>query len=69
MTNILFSLIAFRISRDINPSPIQNFRNLNLEVYLLGAVGSLDGKCFICVNSFFWPLKTECNYNLVRSLF
>ena len=42
---VLF-LYVLRISRDINPSPaIQNFRNLNEEVYLLGAFGSLFGKC------------------------
>ena len=51
--SVFFLLVEFRISRDINPSPIQNFRNLNLEVYLLGAVGSLDGKGFIFVNYFF----------------
>lgn len=45
MTNVPF-LRKLRISRDINPSPaIQNFRNLNEEVYLLGAIGSLSGKC------------------------
>ena len=37
-----------RISRDINPSPaIQTLRNLNEEVYILGAIGSLSGKCLI----------------------
>jgi len=37
-------MMKCRISRDINPSPaIQNVRNLNEEVYLLGAIGSLSG--------------------------
>ena len=43
--NVLF-VHELRISRDINPSPaIENFRNLNEEVYLLGAIGSVSGKC------------------------
>ena len=42
---MLFFFHELRISRDINPSPaIQNFRNLNEEVFLLGAFGSLSGK-------------------------
>ena len=47
---MVLSLHVLRISRDINPSPaIQNFRNLNEEVFLLGAIGSVSGKC---LNSF-----------------
>lgn len=51
MTNIL---LVFRISRDINPSPpITNFKDLNKEVFLLGAIGILSGKCFIKSPYFF----------------
>jgi len=42
---MFFLLHELRISRDINQSPaIQNFRNLNEEVYLFGAIGSQSGK-------------------------
>ena len=43
--NYLFLFrVAFRISRDINPNPaISNFEDLNQEVFLLAAVGAVQG--------------------------
>ena len=48
--NYLFLLpAAFRISRDINPNPaISSFRDLNQEVFLLAAVGSVQGTDRLC---------------------
>ncbi len=57
-----FFLVEFRISRDINPSLIQNSKNLTQEVFLLGAFGSLNGKCFVFVNSFIVAVEDWSQY-------
>ena len=37
-------LLFYRITREVNPAGLENFRNLEEQQFLLGAVGGLSGK-------------------------
>ena len=40
----MLQMFHYRITREVNPAGLENFRNLEEQQFLLGAIGSLSGK-------------------------
>ena len=40
----MLQMFHYRITREVNPARLENFRNLEEQQFLLGAIGSLSGK-------------------------
>ena len=40
----MLQLFYYRITREVNPAGLENFKNLEEQQFLLGAIGGLSGK-------------------------
>ena len=40
----MLQMFHYRITREVNPAGLENFRNLEEQQFLLGAIGGLSGK-------------------------